>query len=295
MNSIHSNQFLSPKEIAGQFSSGGIFKSNMTTLRFSVYAIMGGAFIALGGLLSLLVAGGMPGIAAANPGLVKFVAGAMFPFGLILVVIAGGGLFTSDCAVLPFAYWNKEISKRSILKIATIGYFANFVGAVLVAWLLAVQTGTLTSDPWRSAAILLAENKTQASFLTVFAKGIGANLLVCMGVWMAYASKDITGKVIVIWVPVMAFVALGWEHSIANMFFIPLAMMMDANITIYDFVVANLIPATLGNIVGGMCMVALPYHYLFRSPSEMQPKSAKKIEKLINQESDNKKMSARLN
>ena len=231
--------------------------------QFIVFAMLGGIFIAIGGLLSILVAGGMPGVAAHNPGIIKFMAGAMFPLGLVLVVVAGGGLFTSDCATLPFAYWQRKINLSDVLKVAGIGYFANFLGALLVAWLFAFQTGTLTSDPWKAYAVNLATHKIEASFWVVFAKGIGANLMVSIAIWMASAAKDITGKVIVIWMPVMAFVALGWEHSIANMFFIPLGMMLNAPISLYAFLYQNLLPATLGNIAGGMFFVALPYFFLW--------------------------------
>ena len=263
MDSASDQQYLPPHKIAAPFAGLAVKKAGMSIHYFSIYAFLGGAFIALGGLLSILVAGGMPGVAASNPGIVKFMAGAMFPLGLVLVVIAGAGLFTSDCATLPFAYWQKKINLTQVIKIGGIGYLANFLGALLVAWLLAYQTGTLTTDPWKGYATHLALHKTHATFWVVFAKGIGANIMVCLAVWMAAAAKDISGKVLVIWMPVMAFVALGWEHSIANMFFIPLGMMLGAPISLFDFLYNNLLPATLGNIAGGMLFVALPYYILW--------------------------------
>ncbi|MCA0381934.1 MAG: formate/nitrite transporter family protein [Bacteroidetes bacterium] len=257
------NGTLSPDKIASVFYKSGFIKAQFSTSQFFVYALLGGAFIALGGLLALFVSGGMPTVAATAPGITKFIAGALFPIGLVLVIIAGGSLFTSDCAVLPYALWQQKLSLGTAGRIAVVGYFANFAGALLVAWLLAVQTGTLTPEPWRTSAINLALHKTHSSFWTVFAKGIGANMMVCLAVWMAYASDRISGKVILIWMPVMAFVALGWEHSIANMFFIPTAMMLGAPISLADFLWHNLVPATLGNIAGGMLLVALPYYFLY--------------------------------
>jgi formate/nitrite transporter len=256
-------QYLPPHKIAGPFAASAVKKARMSFQQFSIYAFLGGVFIASGGLLSILVAGGMPGMAASNPGIVKFMAGAMFPLGLVLVVVAGAGLFTSDCATLPFAFWQKKISFKQVLQVGFVGYIANFAGAVLVAWLFAYQTGTLTKDPWREYAVNLAVHKTEAGFWVVFAKGIGANLMVCLAVWMASAAKDITGKVLLIWMPVMAFVALGWEHSIANMFFIPLGMLLDAPVSMVAFLWNNLLPATLGNIAGGMLLVALPYYLVW--------------------------------
>jgi formate/nitrite transporter len=286
MESESGQYFLPPNQIAKPFSSAAVKKALMPLPQFIVFAFLGGIFIAIGGLLSILVAGGMPGIAANNPGIVKFMAGAMFPLGLVLVVIAGAGLFTSDCATLPFAYWQRKINLLDVLKVGGIGYFANFLGALLVAWLFAYQTGTLTKDPWKEYAIHLATHKIEASFWVVFAKGIGANMMVCLAVWMASAAKDIAGKVLVIWMPVMAFVALGWEHSIANMFFIPLGMMMDAPISINAFLYQNLLPATLGNIVGGMFFVALPYFFLWGKSAPTDPHSNTKDSKKENIQSD---------
>lgn len=262
--------YLPPQKIAEEFARTAQKKAKMPLPHFAVYAFLGGAFIAMGGLISILVAGGMPGIAASNPGLVKFMAGAMFPLGLVLVVIAGAGLFTSDCASLPLAYWKRKVSLKDVGKVFTVGYLANFAGAVLVAWLLAYSTGTLTQAPWRTYAVDLALHKTEASFWVVFVKGIGANMMVCLAVWMATSAKDITGKFLVIWMPVMAFVAFGWEHSIANMFFIPLAMMLDAPISVTAFLWDNLLPATLGNLAGGIVWVALPYFLIWgkKSPAE---------------------------
>jgi len=263
MDSETDQQYLPPHKIAAPFAGSAVKKAGMSIHHFSIYAFLGGVFIALGGLLSILVAGGMPGVSATNPGIVKFMAGAMFPLGLVLVVVAGAGLFTSDCATLPFAFWQKKISFTQALKVGGTGYLCNFLGAMLVAWLLAYQTGTLTTDPWKGYATELALHKTHSTFWVVFAKGIGANIMVCLAVWMAAAAKDISGKVLVIWMPVMAFVALGWEHSIANMFFIPLGMMLGAPISLYDFLYNNLLPATLGNIAGGLVFVALPYFLLW--------------------------------
>jgi formate transporter len=263
MDSETDQQYLPPHKIAAPFAGSAVKKAGMSIHYFSIYAFLGGVFIALGGLLSILVAGGMPGVAASNPGMVKFMAGAMFPLGLVLVVVAGAGLFTSDCATLPFAYWQKKISFKQALKVGVVGYLANFAGAVMVAWLLAYQTGTLATDPWKGYATQLALHKTHSTFWVVFVKGIGANIMVCLAVWMAASAKDIPGKVLVIWMPVMAFVALGWEHSIANMFFIPLGMMLGAPISMVDFLYHNLLPATLGNIAGGMLFVALPYYILW--------------------------------
>lgn len=255
--------YSSPKEIALDFSASGIYKSNLSFSRFAILAFLGGAFIAFGGLLTVVVAGGMPQLMATNPGLVKFVAGALFPVGLIMVSVAGADLFTSDCAAMVQPCLQKQVTCLQVLKIWVLSYFINFIGAQFVAYFLADAVGIINSAPYKDYLHGLAEAKTHYGFETVFLKGIGANWLVCLGTWMGFAGKDITGKAIGIWIPVMTFVAIGFEHSIANMFFIPAAIYSGADITWSAFIINNLIPATLGNIVGGALFVGGFYWYVY--------------------------------
>lgn len=255
--------YYSPKEIAGNFSGSGIYKANLPFSKFMLLALLGGAFIAFGGLLTVMVAGGMPQVAATNPGLVKFVAGALFPVGLIMVSVAGADLFTSDCAVMVQPCMQKQISCTQVLKVWLLSYVFNFFGAQFVAFFLADAVGLISTSPYKDYLHTLAESKTHYPFETVFLKGIGANWLVCLGTWMGFAAKDITGKAVGIWIPVMTFVAIGFEHSIANMFFIPAAIYSGADITWGMFIVNNLIPATLGNIVGGAVFVGCFYWYVY--------------------------------
>jgi len=252
-----------PKEIALVFCKSGIEKGEMPFFRFAVLALLGGAFIAFGGLLSVMVAGGMPGIGAENPGLIKFVAGALFPAGLIMVSVAGADLFTSDCTGMVLPYLQKEINMARVVKILALSYIFNFIGAQFIAYFMTYQTGLVTADPWREYLHHYSELKVNQDFYKVFIKGIGANWLVCLGTWMGYAGKDIVSKCIGIWIPVMLFVTLGYEHSIANMFFIPAAIYSGADILWSQFIVQNLIPATLGNIVGGAGFVGCAYWYVY--------------------------------
>jgi len=255
------------KETASLFSNYGIHKAQLSSSKLMVLAILGGAFIAFGGLLTVMVAGGMPVIGAENPGLVKLMAGALFPVGLIMVSIAGADLFTSDCAGMVFPCLQKQINVKTLLKVWGISYTFNFFGAQLVTFFLADATGLLSSSPYKDYLHHLAEAKIHYSFDTVFLKGIGANWLVCLGTWMGIAGKDIAGKAIGIWVPIMTFVAIGFEHSIANMFYIPAAIYSGADITWGAFILNNLIPATLGNIVGGSVFVGCAYWYVYLKPT----------------------------
>ncbi len=255
--------YSTPKEIAIEFGNSGIYKSKLPVSKFIILALLGGVFIAFGGLLTVIVAGGMPDVQAVNPGLVKFMAGALFPVGLIMVSVAGADLFTSDCAGMVLPCLQKQIPVSSLLKVWIISYIFNFIGAQFVAYFLTHEVGLVASSPWKDYLHHLALAKVHYSFGTVFLKAIGANWLVCLGTWMGFAGKDVIGKAVGIWIPVMIFVTLGYEHSVANMFFIPAAIYSGADITWGAFLMDNLLPATLGNIVGGAGFVGCAYWYVY--------------------------------
>jgi len=255
--------YYTPQDTAVEFANSGIYKSKLSIFKFSILAFLGGAFIAFGGLLTVMVAGGMPEVMASNPGIVKWMAGALFPIGLIMVSVAGADLFTSDCAGLILPCLQKQIRINALIKVWILSYIFNFIGTQFIAYFLTDTVGFIASDPWRTYLHNLAESKTHYDFGTVFLKGIGANWLVCLGTWMGFAAKDIAGKSIGIWIPVMTFVTIGFEHSIANMFFIPAAIYSGADITWGEFIIKNLIPATLGNIIGGAVFVGYAYWFTY--------------------------------
>ncbi|BDD11897.1 formate transporter (plasmid) [Fulvitalea axinellae] len=255
--------YLSPSEIGAAFIKSAKQKLKCSSFELFLLAIMGGAFVALGGLLSIVVGGGMPEVAANNPGLQKFIFGSVFPVGLIMVILSGADLFTSDCAIMTVTTLSKESKWAQLCRVWTVSYIGNFVGAILVAFLFAYKSGVITQEPFAQTAIDIAVGKTSNPFIKTFVKGIGANWLVCTAVWMAYSAKDNFGRIIGIWLPVMTFVTFGFEHSIANMFFIPTAVYLGADISWGTFITANLIPATLGNIVGGALFVGGYNWFLF--------------------------------
>lgn len=232
-----------------------------------VAGVLAGVYIAMGGTLSLIVGYGFPEITAANPAMQRLLSGAMFPLGLILVVFAGAALFTGNNAVLIPGLMNRRYGIGEVLKNWAIVYCCNFIGALFFAYVMVYQAGLL-SDLWRNAIVSTAEFKTSLPWFQVLIKGIGANWFVCLAVWLGFASQSAIGKIIGLWFPVMCFVALGYEHSIANMFFIPLGMMYGADVSVGDFVMNNLIPATLGNIIGGALFVGCAYWYLSSNRSE---------------------------
>lgn len=260
--------YYTPAEAVEAFRVAAVHKSKLPFLHFIVIAILGGTFIALGGLLTVMVAGGMPGVGSANPGIVKLMAGALFPVGLIMVSLTGADLFTSDCAGQTFPLLKRQLRVLTVAKILLLSYLFNFIGAQFIAFVLSANVGLLDNDPWQSYLHHYSGAKLSMDFMTVFVKGIGANWLVCLGMFMGYMAKDVIGKCIGIWIPVMIFVVMGYEHSIANMFFIPAAIYSGADITWGAFISKNLIPATLGNIVGGMVLVGTVYWYLFLQHQE---------------------------
>ena len=255
--------FSTPAEIVAQAERAALNKILLSFPRTLVAAMLAGIYIAMGGLLSLLIGYGFPEWTAGNPGLQKLLSGCMFPLGLILVVLAGAELFTGNNAVLIPGFMKKKYGIMPILKNWTIVYIGNFIGAIFFVYIMVWCTGIVDADPWKNAIVQIAQAKVNMSGWVVFLKGIGANWLVCLAVWLGFSAHSTAGKMMGLWFPVMCFVAIGYEHSIANMFFIPLGMLQGAAISWNDFILANLIPATFGNIVGGALFVGCIYSYLY--------------------------------
>ncbi|MCM1077612.1 MAG: formate/nitrite transporter family protein [Bacteroides sp.] len=254
-----------PREITEAAAGAGAAKAKLTVNslpRLMVASCLAGAYIALGGILSLIVGYGFPEITASNPSMQKLLSGCMFPIGLILVVILGAELFTGNNALLIPSYMKGSHNFATVIRNWVLVYVGNFIGAVTFTYILVYACGLTTADPYHSAIIGIAKAKVSMTWLTVFMKGIGANWCVCLAVWLALSGKTLFEKALGCWLPVMAFVALGYEHSIANMFFIPLGMMEGAEVGIGEAITANLIPATLGNIVGGALLVGAVNAYL---------------------------------
>lgn len=227
-------------------------------------AMLAGAFIAIGGILSLTVGFGFSGATADNPALQKLLAGAMFPIGLILVVVLGAELFTGNNAMLIPGYMSRHYSFGDVVRNWSTVYIGNFIGALGFTYLFVYLCGLTASEPWHTAIIKITEAKTSMPWLTVLLKGVGANWFVCLGVWLALSGHNFVEKALGCWLPVMAFVCLGYEHCIANMFYLPLGLLEGAPVSIDTCVTANLIPATIGNIIGGALFVGCVHAWLHR-------------------------------
>lgn len=258
-------QIRTPREITEAAAAAGAAKAKLTvssTPRLLLASVLAGAYIAFGGTLSLIIGFGFPEITAANPSLQKLLSGCMFPIGLILVVVLGAELFTGNNALLIPSYARRSHGFGTVARNWTLVYLGNFVGAVLFTYLMVYSCGLTATDPYGSAIRGIAEAKVSMPWLTVLLKGVGANWCVCLAVWLALSGKTFFEKALGCWLPVMAFVALGYEHSIANMFFIPLGMLEGAEVGAWEAIWCNFIPATIGNIIGGALLVGAVYTYL---------------------------------
>ncbi|AWI06275.1 formate/nitrite transporter family protein [Clostridium drakei] len=266
------SMMLKPGELCDASIGSGCGKAKLTALQQLILGILAGAFIAVGGVVSSVVSHSIT-----NVGVSKFVGGAVFPVGLILVVICGAELFTGNCLmVVPLA--DGKINIKEMLKNWVVVYIGNFIGSVLIAFLV-FQAGvfTLNSGKLGGVVIKVASTKGNLSFGTAFASAIMCNFLVCLAVWGASAAKDVVSKVIIIWFPIMTFVTCGFEHCVANMYFLTAGIFAKSNPAFVKasgispdkmidvpHMIQNLIPATLGNIVGGSILVGLAYYLAYK-------------------------------
>jgi len=269
------SSFKSPVDTAKAIAGIAELKEKAPFGNVVVLSFLAGAYIAFGGLLAEVVTSGMAA-AGFPPGLVKLFFGAVFPVGLMLVVIAGSELFTGNNMYMAVGVLTGKSSLKGLGKNWILSWVFNLVGAVFVAYVFAYLTGILTVDPFMGNAATIAQTKALggAEFMAAgksvvsltwdkaFFRAIGCNWLVCLAVYLAVASDDIIGKVMGIWFPIMAFVALGFEHSVANMFFIPVGIFLG-KVTWYQMFVNNLIPVTIGNIIGGAIFVGFLYWYTY--------------------------------
>jgi formate/nitrite transporter len=241
--------------------AAGEKKASMKPNKIFALGMISGAHIGFGAWLMLAVGGACPGMAATNPGLQNIVKGAFgLPFGLMMTLVTGAELFTGNTALVTAAVLEGKASIKQLVKSWTVSWTGNLVGSVLLAAMVATA-GTM--GPLGGASVGTAIAKTSLPFKTALFRGILCNWLVCMAVYMASFAKDLPGKMVAIWFPISAFIALGLEHSVANMFIIPLGIMSGAAVSWKTFFLKNLLPVTLGNIIGGAFFVAAAFSFTY--------------------------------
>ncbi|PNH11758.1 putative formate transporter [Tetrabaena socialis] len=250
---------LAPAALYDQVVQAGARKAQLPLAKAFAMALLAGAYICFGGLLSYTLLNSMPGLLASSPGLAKLLAAAVFPFGLALIIICGGELFTSNTAFLAVAVYEGKAKWSDVLVRWAVVYAGNLVGCL--AMVAAVgATGLMAANTVLPA---MAVAKTSLPLAQVLARSVLCNWLVCLAVWTATASGSLPGKLMGIWLPITAFVTVGLEHSVANMFIIPMGMMLGAPVSPLTFLTANLLPVTLGNLVAGALCVGGMYSVCF--------------------------------
>jgi formate/nitrite transporter len=244
-----SNVCLTPKETSEALILTAQNKVAMSVQKRLLMSIMAGLYISLG------AQGFMVGYEN------LFLRAAVFPVGLMLIVLVGGELYTGNC-LMTFALMQKKITLTDFLKNLSQVLLGNLIGSLIVVALL--YFGGVYNNPALSETIVkIAHAKLNLSFVQALSKGILCNILVSLGVWFATTAKDTTGKLLGCWFPVMLFVLCGYEHVVANMFYLPMALIFDHSITIGQILINNFIPVAIGNLIGGGVLVPMVYYRVY--------------------------------
>jgi len=280
-----------PPGMAAKAEELGVKKAGLPALNMFILAILAGAFIAIGAIFATTVSAGSmsvkdaAGAAAFSTGLpygvVRLLTGLVFTVGLILVVVGGSELFTGNNLII-MAFADRKVTLGGLLRNWVIVYTGNFVGSVLTAYIVFLgKQYSFGSGAIGLAALSIGEAKTSLTFIQAIALGIMCNALVCMAVWLCYSARSTTDKILSIIPPIACFVAAGFEHSVANMYFIPVALFIKQwgdtgffemikktaadfpHLTWGNFFIGNLLPVTIGNIIGGAFMVGLVYWFVY--------------------------------
>lgn len=274
--SVEPRGFHPPAEVAAKVAGIAGAKCRLQLLPMAMLGILAGGYIGFGAELSTMVSHDLT--KHVGVGFAKFVAGSVFSVGLMLVILAGAELFTGNSLILA-GVLHGGCSTKEMFRNWSVVYLTNFAGSVLLAALM------YGSGLWRTgqlgvgaSALRIAAEKVGLSFGEAFLRGVGCNWLVCLAVWLAIAGKDAVSKIFGIYFPIMAFVASGFEHSIANMYFVPMGLFLKTNAAVVKaagltgavqdltwtrFLTANLFPVTLGNVVGGGLFVAGIYYLIY--------------------------------
>ena len=275
-----------PAQMAARVEKAGIVKGNLDFLSMFILSIVAGAFIAFGAILYTYVIHD----SSLSLGLTKLLGGLVFCLGLILVIVAGAELFTGNNLIV-MAYVSRKISLQRLLRNWTIVFCGNLVGSLAMVFLLS-QSGQWTAAGASVGvkALMIANGKVNLTFVQALSRGILCNILVCLAVWLCFSGRSVTDKVLAIIFPITAFVALGFEHSVANMYFVPAGLVLKHNtqvlsaaegllgqvpdlsrLTIFGFLVRNLLPVSLGNIIGGGLLVGIVYWFVYLRRTAAEP------------------------
>lgn len=270
-----------PAELLQLYINSSVTKAQLPLGRLAVLALLAGAYIAFGAEFFTIASTGTA--ATLGFGASKVLGGACFSLGLMLTVVCGGELFTGNCLIVT-AMPEKKVGSKGLLYNWVVVYLGNFVGALVVVAIVVYGGIWTTGDSAAGVtALSVGMGKCNLAWWEALIRGIGCNWLVCLGVWMGLAGRDIAGKIFGIFFPIAAFVAMGFEHCVANMYFIPKALLLKnapqlaeftaangaalENLNIPHFILGNLVPVTIGNIIGGAVFVGMLYYAAYRKPA----------------------------
>jgi formate transporter len=269
-----------PPEIAEAASATGEQKAGQRWDRVMVSSFLAGAYIAFGGLVAISVSSGMdPETWGTLPTLFT---GATFSLGLVLVLIAGSDLATGNMMLVPLSAMQGKLGMSDVTRNLTLVLLGNLVGSLFVAFFLATQTGVIGdagSEAGTTGALMyerlagIAEGKVDNSAWETFLRAVGCNWLVCLAVWMSMGASTVSGKILALFFPIMAFVAMGFDHVVANMFFLPAAIFAGVGIG-WDDTAVNWLLAGAGNLVGAVIFVSTSYWYLFLKDQPTEEETA---------------------
>ncbi|KAH9830798.1 Formate/nitrite transporter [Rhodofomes roseus] len=263
MSSIDPPSTLNPTQVAVAMVQHGIAKHNTRGDKLFFKAVLAGVMLSYGGLMSEIVGGGSAGLGVNNPGLVKLLAAAVFPVGLVMIVLQGHELLTSNMMIFTMACLKGAVPWWGLPWNWVIVTFGNLCGSLFFAAVLTKYSGIISTEPYISYAQTFAIHKAQEpAWYQIFLRGIGCNWMVCVAVWQASGAKDTLSKVVAIWIPITIFVTAAFDHVIANMYSIPLGILLGADMTVAEYIRKSLIASYLGNIVGAL-IVALPATYFY--------------------------------
>ena len=241
-----SNKCLTPKETAQFITDLSYRKSDMNFNQKVFLSIMAGIYIALGSQAFVTVYNN------------QFLRAAVFPVGLMLIVVVGGELFTGN-NLMTLGLIRKKFSFSDYFYSLLTVYFGNLIGSLFIVFII-YFSGIYNSSALANIIVNIAKVKTSMSFVQALFKGILCNIIVVLAVWMSISAKDIISKILACWFPIMLFVLSGYEHCVANMFFIPLGILLNSNVTVSEMIFNNLLPVTLGNFIGGGIIVPVAYY-----------------------------------
>jgi formate/nitrite transporter len=253
---------LTPAEVAQYMVESSVVKHKQRLDVILIKAFIAGVFLSFGGLLSTIVGGGSTDLTTSDPGLVKLLSGFVFPVGLVMIVLQGQELLTSNMMVFPMGMYKRVLPWWALPYNWLLVFVGNLSGSLFFASVFVNLSGIVATDPYLTYIKAFAIKKAvDPTWRQIFLRGIGCNWLVCIAVWQACAARELFSKVIAIWIPIWIFVACSFDHVIANMFSVPLGIMMGADITVVEYIRKSLL-ALIGNVVGAL-FVALPFTYCF--------------------------------